>query len=195
MSSQKDHEFKENLERCYKIVQQSSAKGGINAVEVAEKLGKHRTTVHGYLNTLEYMGKIESQHGTWHAKTGEQTTKPLLEKEIVIELPMPRDKWADAARLKVHADYAEEQGLSGVAKMERTILEQFDETRTIRIRGKNVDDIDLEKIGNLIQQANKRSSIFNLSGLFKGLRKSVPVDTTISAKNAKKDTAKKSSET
>jgi len=71
-------------------VQQSSTKG-ISAVEIAKKLGKHRTTVHGYLTTLEYMGKVESKHGLWYAKTGVQTIKPL-EKEIVIELPMTNGK-------------------------------------------------------------------------------------------------------
>ena len=31
-------------------------------------------------------------------------------------------------------------------------------SRTIRIKGKNVDDLDLEKLGNLIQQANEKTS-------------------------------------
>jgi len=42
------------------------------------------------------------------------------------------------------------------------------------IKGKNVDDRDLEKMANLIQQANERSSKVNLKGLFKSLKKSRP---------------------
>ena len=57
----------EKLEECYKVVQQSSSKG-IRAVEVAEKLGVHRTTAHDYLNTLELMGRVYNQHGLWFAK-------------------------------------------------------------------------------------------------------------------------------
>jgi DNA-binding Lrp family transcriptional regulator len=173
MSSQKDHQFKENLERCYNIVQQSSTRG-ISAVEVAKKLGKHRTTVHGYLNTLEYMGRVESQHGTWHAKTGEQTIKPL-EKEIVIELPMPKNLWQHVAILEAYAKECEDVGYPEIANLYRIILEGFNETRTIKIKGKNVDDLDLEKLGNLIQQANEKSSKVNLRGLFKGLKKSLPI--------------------
>jgi hypothetical protein len=37
-----------------------------------------------------------------------------------------------------------------------------------------VDDIDLEKIGNLIQQAVQKSSAFRFKNLIKGLRKSLP---------------------
>lgn len=168
MSNQKAHEFKENLEKCYSVVQQSSAKG-ISAVEVSKKLGVHRTTVHGYLNTLEYMGKVESQHGTWRTKTGEQTIKPL-EKEIVIELPIPKNQWQHVARLAAYNEHLEEIGFSGIVKMNKIILEKFDETRTIRIRGKNVDDLNLEKLGNLIQQATKKSSKVNWGRLFKGLK-------------------------
>jgi hypothetical protein len=50
------------------------------------------------------------------------------------------------------------------------IIEKFNETRTIRIRGKNVDDLDLEKFGNLIEQANSKSSKFSLKGIIKGLK-------------------------
>jgi len=160
------------LDRCYKVVLQSSAKG-ISAVEIARKIDKHRATVHSYLNTLEYMGKVYGEHGIWHAKTGEQTIKPL-EKEIVIELPMPENKWLDMARLELLANYGEDMGYSTVAKMLGTIIEKFNETRTIKIKGKNVDDLDLEKIATLIQQANKKSSKVNLRGLFKSLRKSQP---------------------
>jgi biotin operon repressor len=169
MSNRKDHEFKENLERCYNIVQQSSTKG-ISAVEVAEKLGKHRTTVHGYLNTLEYMGRVESQHGTWRVKTGEQTIKPL-EKEIVIELPMPKNQWQRMALLEA-MDKDWKGTFPETESIYRILLEKFRETRTIRIKGKNVDDLDLEKLGNLIQQANEKSSKVNLKGMLKSLKRS-----------------------
>ena len=172
MSNRKDHEFKENLERCYNIVRQSSAKG-INAVEVAEKLGKHRTTIHGYLNTLEYMGRVESQHGTWHVKTGEQTIKPS-EKEIVIELPMPKDQWLRMALLEVEAKDCERAKLLHTAETMRILLEKLNETRIIRIKGKNVDNLDLEKLGNLIQQANQKASKVILKGLLKSLKRSRP---------------------
>jgi hypothetical protein len=175
MSNRKDREFKDNLEKCYEFVQQSSSKG-INAVKIAEKLGKHRTTAHSYLNTLEYMGKVESKHGLWYAKTGEQTIKPL-EKEIVIELPMPKNKWFDIARLEAYTNYLEDMDFTKVAEMNRVFLEKFNETRTIRIKGKNVDDLDLEKLGKLIQQATKNSSRFSLRGLFKGSTTSHPDNT------------------
>jgi len=173
MSSRKDRESMKILDKCYSIVQQSSAKGGISAIEIAEKLGKHRTTVHKYLNTLEYMGKVENQHGTWHAKAGEQTIKPL-EKEIVIELPMPKSEWRRMALLEHLAQDWEESFPNSKENAYRITLEKFNETRTIKIKGKNVDDLDLEKIGNLIQQANEKSSKISLKGLFKGLKRSRP---------------------
>lgn len=174
MSSKKDHEFKESLEKCYSLVQQSSAKGDISAAELAKKLGKHRTTVHGYLNTLEYMGKIESQHGTWHAKTGEQTIKPL-EKEILIELPLPKSEVQRMALLEHFANDWEES-FPNSESIYKTVLEKFRETRTIRITGKNVDDLDLDKVANLVQQANEKSFSVNLKRVFKSLRKSRPTN-------------------
>ena len=161
-----------NLEKCYNTVRQSSAKG-IRAVEIAEKLGIHRTTVHGYLNSLELMGRVYSEHGTWHAKTGEQTIKPL-EKEIVIELPIPKDQLVEVSLLEVYARRLERKQLPQTAEIFKILLEKLRETRTIKIRGKNVDDLDLEKLGNLIQQANKKSFKVNLRGLFKSLKKSRP---------------------
>ena len=169
MSNQKHHEFTKSLEKCYNIVLQSSAKGGISAVEIAEKLGKHRTTVHNYLNTLEYMGKVENEHGTWRAKTGEQTIKPL-EKEIVIELPLPENQWQRISALEMLSrDW--ETSFSKNSNLYRICLEKLRETRTIRIKGKNVDDLDLEKLGILIQQANEKSSKVNLRRLLKSLKR------------------------
>ena len=172
MSNQKNREFTKNLDKCYNIVLQSSAKG-IRAVEISRKLGKHRTTVHSYLNTLEYMGKVYSEHGIWHEKTGEQKIKPL-EKEIVIELPMPKSEYQRMAFLETQAKECERIGFSLLAENIRTLLKKFRETRTIRIKGKNVEDLDLEKLGNLIQQANEKSSKVNLRGLFKSFKKSRP---------------------
>jgi IS30 family transposase len=170
MPNQKNHEFTKNLDKCYNIVLQSSAKG-ISAVEIAKKLGKHRTTIHGYLNTLEYMGRVESQHGIWRVKTGEQTIKPL-EKEIVIELPMPKNQWQRMALLEALRKDWEGANLPEDGNIYRILLEKFRETRTIRIKGKNVDDLDLEKLGNLIQQANEKSSKVNLKGMLKSLKRS-----------------------
>ena len=38
---------------------------------------------------------------------------------------------------------------------------------SVKIKGKNVNDLDLEKIKNLIEQANKKSSKINLKGKLK----------------------------
>jgi hypothetical protein len=56
----------------------------------------------------------------------------------------------------------------------RIILEKFNETRTIKIKGKNVDNLDLEKVGNLIQQTIEESSKVNSSRLVKILKKALP---------------------
>lgn len=159
----------DKMDKIYKLVQQSSAKG-LRAIEIARKLKLHRTTVHRHLNTLDYMGKIESKQGIWKAKTEEQTIKPL-EKEIEIELPIPENKWENIALLESLAKQAEEAKLSKPAETIRIFIEKFRETRTIRIKGKNVDTLDLEKIGNMIKEANKKSSMFNFRGIFKIFKK------------------------
>jgi hypothetical protein len=166
MSSQKDRETKENLEKCYNLVQQSSVKGGISATELAKKLSKHRTTIHSYLNSLELAGRVESQHGTWLAKTGEQTPK-FLEKEIIIELPIPKNEWQ---RLVLLEDAAKNFGGKDPNNIFKISLDRLKETRTIRIRGKNVDHLDLEKVASLIRQANESSFRASLRGVFKSLR-------------------------
>ena len=168
MSTKKDHDFKENLEKCFNIVRQSSTRG-ISAVEVAEKLDMHRTTVHGYLNTLEYRGRVENQHGTWRA-TMEEHPKPL-EKEIVIELPLPRKECQRMALLEEMAQIFHEPDQK-TANFAEILLEKFRETRTIRIKGKNVDDLDLEKAASFIQQANEKSSKVSLKGLLNSLKRS-----------------------
>ncbi len=158
----------ENLDKCYNLVQQSSA--GIRAVEIKRKLGVHRATAHRYLVSLELMGKVEDDRGIWHAKTGEQTIKPL-EKEIAIELPMPEKHWQRMALLEA-MDRDWKETFPETTSLYRICLEKLKETRTIRIKGRNIDDLDLEKLGNLIQQANEKASKLNLRGLFKGLKRS-----------------------
>ncbi len=157
------------LEKCYKIVQQNSAKGGINADEIAEKMGVHRTTVYGYLKSLQFKGKVYSDQGLWKATTEEQTIMPL-EKEIVIELPIPKNEWQRLALLEHFAKDWEEQFPNDKNDIYRILLEKYRETRTIKIKGKNVDDLDIEKIENLIQQANENSSKVNLKGMLKKLK-------------------------
>lgn len=168
MADEKDHKSKNNLDRCYKAVRQSSA-NGMSAVEIAKRLGIDKSTVHRQLATLFQMEKVESKNGIWFAKTVEQTIKPL-EKEIVIELPLPKNQWRQTAFLEAQAKEAERLGLSLLAEDMRIVLEKLKETRTIKIKGKNVDNLDLEKIGNLIKQANGKSSKVNLKGFLKSLK-------------------------
>lgn len=160
----------DELEKCYKVMPQSSTKG-IRAVEIAKKLGVHKTTVYRHLTSLELLGKVENRNGMWYVKTGEQTIKPL-EKEIVRELPMPRNQWHRMATVEAQAKELESVGLQDIAESVRIFVERFRETRIIRITGKNVDNLDLEKLGNLIKQANQKSSKVNLRGLFKSLKRS-----------------------
>jgi actin-related protein len=166
MSRQKDHENMDKLDSCYKLVQQSSEKGGIRAVDIARKLGVHKTTIYPYLNSLELAGKVYSDQGLWKATTGEQTIKPL-EKEIVIELPLPEKHWLYIAQLELLANSSKDAHYSKTEKSLRTLIEKYNETRTIKIRGKNVDDLDLEKIAVMIQQANEKSSKVNVKRLLK----------------------------
>jgi hypothetical protein len=177
MSSQKAHEYKESLEKCYGIVQQSSAKGGARAIEIADKMGAHRTTVHRYLNSLELTGRIENRGGLWLAKTGHAEQVPqLLEKEIVIELPLPRKMLQPITALELVAREYEQYDDPELGALYRTIIEKERETRTIRIRGKNVDDLDLQRIGNLIQQAQDANSNFKLDGFFKKLMRRAQIN-------------------
>jgi len=111
------------------------------------------------------MGRVESQHGVWRVKAGEQTARPL-EKEIVIELPIPKNEWQRVVLLE---EAAKTFGGTDPDNIFRTSLEKLKETRTIRIKGKNVDTLDLERIGNLIREANHSFS-FNLKSLVKKLR-------------------------
>jgi hypothetical protein len=73
--------------------------------------------------------------------------------------------------MEAQAKQLESMGLLEIAESVRTFVERFNETRIIRITGKNVDKLDLEKLGNLIQQANEKSSLFDFRGLFKSLKR------------------------
>jgi hypothetical protein len=172
MTNRKDHKAKERRDKIYKMVLQSSTKG-IRAIEIANKLQIHKTMVYRDLNTLNLTGQVESDQGIWHAKTGEQTIKPL-EKEIVIELPIPKNEWQRLALLEHFARDWEKQFPNDKDNAYRISLEKFNETRTIRIKGKNVDDINLEKIASLIQQANEKTSKTNLKGIYKILKRALP---------------------
>jgi predicted ArsR family transcriptional regulator len=163
MSSQKHHEYMRNLDKCYNAVLQSSTKG-ITAIEISKKLGMHKTMVHRNLKTLELLKRVESQHGVWHVRPDKQS--PNLEKEIVIELPIPKNEWQRVVLLE---EAAKTFGGTDPDNIFRTSLEKLEETRTIRIKGKNVDTLDLERIGNLIREVNHSFS-FNLKSLVKKLR-------------------------
>jgi len=166
MSNQKHHEFMIKLDKCYNVVLQNMPEG-ISADEIASKLNIHRTTVYDRLKSLELKGKVESKHGKWYAKIGEQMIKPS-EREIEIELPIPKNQLESIMLLELLAKRCEKE--PETANIFRIILETLRKTRTIKIKGKNIDDLDLEKLGNLIQQANKKSSKVNLKGLFKSLK-------------------------
>jgi hypothetical protein len=167
MSSKKDHEMMDNLNDCFSLVQQSSAKG-ISAQELAKKLGKHRTTVHGYLSHLEITGRVESQHGLWYPKAGEHTIKPL-EKEIVIKLPLPKD---EVNRMVLLENSAKLYGrLNDPENIFKITLDKLEETRTIRITGKNVDDLDLQKVSQLVKEATESRYKVKLKNLFRKSKK------------------------
>lgn len=165
----------DNLEKCYSFVQQSSTKG-ISAIELSKKLGKHRTTVHSYLNTLDYTGRVENRNGLWYPKTGQQTIKPL-EKEIIIKLPLPEKEWR---RMVLLEDAAKTFGGRRSDNIFQISLDKLEETRTIHIIGKNVDDLQIAKVSELIKEANAKTK-FSLNNFFKGLKKPTKKDNTSSS--------------
>ena len=110
----------ENLDKCYKVVQQSRT--GISAIKIAEELKKHRTTVHNYLNTLELMGKVYNQHGLWYPeepRTKEKTAisdylierfwreEEEIEKENINDNPSGALEKAEFLRVKLPSPYKE----------------------------------------------------------------------------------------
>jgi hypothetical protein len=165
MSSPKYHQFMMNLRKCYEVVLQNTAKGGITANDIAKKMDMHKTVIHHLLNTLKAMKKVQDQHGNWFIRPKERTAE-TQEKEIVIELPIPKNEWQRIALLE---DMARLFGGNDPTNSFKTALQALKETRTIRVKGKNVDDLDLERVGNLVGEAN-RSFSFNLKSLVKKLR-------------------------
>ena len=157
MSHKSKRKFMDNLERCYKIVQQSSSKG-IRAIEVAERLGVHRTTAHSYLNTLELMGKVYSEHGLWYAKESKDESIGEKEIELTIELPpLDEDEVETEAELRtILAIYPHLKSL-------KAYLEAKKELRTIKIRGRNIEEIkeQLPKIiTETLEKTKKESKSF-----------------------------------
>ncbi|MCD6241839.1 HTH domain-containing protein [Candidatus Bathyarchaeota archaeon] len=142
MSHKSKRKFMDNLERCYKLLQQSSSKG-IRAVEVASKLGVHRTTAHSYLNTLELMGKVYSEHGLWYAK--DRKDESIGEKEIELTIKLPPLDEEERQREAELRYIAEKYGLESL----KLRLKFLEELRTIKIKGKNIEDIK-EQLPKLI---------------------------------------------
>ncbi len=159
MSEKRKREFMEKLNSCYSVVQQSSAKGkGISAVEIAEKLNLHRTTVHSYLNTLELMGKVYSEKGLWYAKRVKEDSIKEKEIELTIELPLLDEEEKEReAQLRVIAE------MYPHAKSIQKYLEARKDLRTVKIKGKNIDAIK-DELPKMIMEAwekqNKRNPPF-----------------------------------
>jgi IS30 family transposase len=153
MSDKRKHEFMEKLDSCYRIVQQSSAKGkGISAAEIAEQLGKHRTTVHSYLNSLEFMGKVYSEKGLWYAKDVKENSIKEKEIEIKIELPI-----LDKEEREKEAELTAITEIYPHAKSIKKYLEASKDLRTIKIRGKNIDAIK-EELPKMIMEALEKQN-------------------------------------
>jgi len=116
------------------------------------------------------MGKVYSDRGYWKAKTEEEQTIKPLEKEIEIVLPIPKNEVHRLALLENLARDWENNCSEDEDNPARILLEKLNEARTITIRGKNVDDLDLEKIATLIEKASENSSKFNLKGILRKLK-------------------------
>lgn len=168
MSNKRRRKLLDSLNSCYNVVLQSSAKG-INTVDIAERLGVHRTTVHNYLTSLEFRGKIYNEHGVWFAKTGEHEIKSS-EKEIIIELPVPKDQLVEESILEIYAKQNAEMQLPQTTEMMNLLLKKLKETRTIKIIGKNVDNLDLASLQSLILDAYETSSKLKSRNLRKHLK-------------------------
>jgi hypothetical protein len=168
MTNKRKRKLMENLDNCYKVVLQSSSKG-INAVGISEKLGVHRTTVHNYLNSLELTGKVYNEHGLWFARKDEHEIRPVA-KEIVIELPTPKDHIIEESLLEICAKELPENTFPKCAGSLNILLEKLKQTRTIKITAKNVENIDLENLQSLILQAYEDSSKLKSRSLRKYLK-------------------------
>ena len=149
MSHKSKRKFMDNLERCYKIVQQSSSKG-IRAIEVAERLGVHRTTAHSYLTTLELMGKVYSEHGLWYATKSKGES--IGEKEIELTIKLPPSDEEERQREAELRYIAKKYGLSNL----ESYLKFLEELRTIRVKGKNIEDVK-EQLPKLIMETLEKT--------------------------------------
>ena len=157
----------EKRQQILEIIQQSSSKGGIRVIEISKKLGLHKTTVYDYVNALYNRGLIESDQGRWKANTSGQKVQPL-EKEIVIKLPLPRSEWQRMALLK---DASTKFSAGRADNIFKQSLDALEETRTIRIIGKNVDDLNLQKVSELVKEATESSYKVKLKNIFKKSKK------------------------
>jgi DNA-binding Lrp family transcriptional regulator len=163
MSTKKDHESMEKRQQILEIIQRSSPKGGIRVIEIAEKLGWHKTTVYDYVNALYNRGLIEGDQGRWKVSKAGQNVQPL-DKEIVIKLPLPRNEWQRLVLLKDASTKFSARREDNIFKQS---LDALEETRTIRITGKNVDDLNLQRISELVKEATESSYKVKLKNIFK----------------------------
>jgi hypothetical protein len=62
----------------------------------------------------------------------------------VIELSIPKDRWLRMELLEAEAKDFEIAKLLHTTETTRILLKKLNETRIIKIKGKNVDDLDLE---------------------------------------------------
>jgi hypothetical protein len=161
MSPKKQHEFMDKRQQCLELIQQSSPKGGITAVELSEKLGCHRTTIYDQLNALYNRGLIESDQGKWRVSSTAQRVQPL-EKEIIIKLPLPKKELNRAVLIESTSKLFDDDPDSPV----RILRDKLEETRTIRIIGRNVDQLDLQKVSELVKQATENSYKAKFKNLF-----------------------------
>ena len=153
----------EKRQQILELIQQSSPKGGIKVIEISKKLGWHKTTVYDYVNALYNRGLIESEQGCWRVSSTGQKVQPL-EKEVVIKLPLPRNEWQRMVLLK---DASTKFSVGREDNIFKQSLDALEETRTIRITGKNVDDLNLQKISELVKEATESSYKIKLKNLFK----------------------------
>jgi len=72
--------------------------------------------------------------------------------------------------LEIVTKILERDHLSESAEMYNILLERLRETRIIKIKGKNVDKLDLENLQSLILQAYEKSSKVKSRGLRKHLK-------------------------